>query len=132
MVFAVIFAAPYVFELERGRTEGIAPIAYALFAAVLIIAVGTVLRRTIAAIAIGIIAFLVVRVAIETFLRPHFASTLEAREGTNLDTAWVVDGRMYLPSSRFWEFQGIETGIYLVPTLALLALVAWWIDHRVS
>jgi hypothetical protein len=39
---------------------------------------------------------------------------------------------MYHPSSRFWEFQAIETGIYLVLTLALLALVAWWIDRRVS
>ena len=189
VVIAVIFAAPFVLELERGtyrlawtqsitrrrwlaakltvalggagvsaaitallltwwrrpldnfhgrvepgafQLEGIAPIAYALFAAALIIALGTILRRTIAAIAIGIVAFLVVRVAIETLVRPHFASALQAREGMNLDTAWVVDGRMYHPSSRFWEFQGIETGIYLVLTLALLALVAWWIDHRVS
>ena len=189
VVIAVIFAAPFVLELERGtyrlawtqsitrrrwlaaklavalggagvaaagtallltwwrrpldnfhgrvepgafQFEGIAPIAYALFAAVLIIALGTILRRTVAAIAIGIVVFLAVRVAIETLVRPHFASALRAREGTNLDTAWVFDGRMYHPSSRFWEFQGIETGIYLVLTLALLALVAWWIDHRVS
>jgi hypothetical protein len=189
VVIAVIFAAPFVLELERGtyrltwtqsvtrrrwlaakltvalggaavaaagtallltwwrrpldhfhgrvepgafQLEGIAPIAYAIFAAALIIALGTVLRRTIPAIAIGIVAFLVVRVTIETSVRPHFASALQAREGMNLDTAWVVDGRMYQPSSRFWEFQGIETGIYLVLTLALLALVAWWIDRRVS
>ena len=69
---------------------------------------------------------------IETLARPHYASTLQAREGMNLDTAWVVDGHMYHPSSRFWEFHGIETGIYLALTLALLALVTWWIDHRVS
>ena len=114
------------------QLEGITPIAYALFAAALIIALGTILRRTVAAIAIGIVAFLTVRVAIETFVRPHYASTLRVHEGTNLDTAWVVDGRMYHPSSRFWEFQAIETGIYLVRTLALLALVARWIDRRVS
>ena len=114
------------------QLEGIAPIAYAVFAAALIIALGTILKRTVPAIAIGIVAFLAVRVAIESFVRPRFASALEAREGMNLDTAWVVDGRMYHPSSRFWEFQAIETGIYLVLTLALLALVAWWIDHRVS
>ena len=114
------------------QVEGIAPIAYAVFAAALIIALGTVLRRTIPAIAIGIVVFLTVRVAIETSVRPHFASPLQAQRGTNLDTAWVVDGRMYQPSSRFWEFQGIETGIYLVLTLALLALVARWIDKRIS
>jgi hypothetical protein len=121
-------------RIEPGafQVEGIAPIAYAIFAAALIIALGTILRRTIAAIAIGIVAFLVTRVVIETFVRPHFASPLQAQQGTNLDTAWVVDGRNYHPSSRFWEFQGIETGIYLVLTLALLWLVAWWIDHRVS
>jgi hypothetical protein len=39
---------------------------------------------------------------------------------------------MYQPSGRFWAFQGIETGIYLVLTLALLASVAWWVDKRVS
>ena len=77
-------------------------------------------------------AFLVVRVVIESLVRPHFASTLQAQAGMNLDTAWVVDGRMYHPSSRFWEFQLIETGIYLVLTLALLGLVAWWVDRRVS
>jgi hypothetical protein len=121
-------------RIEPGafQVEGIAPIAYAVFAAALIIALGTILRRTIAAIAVGTIAFLAVRVAIETFVRPHFASPLRAQREANLDTAWVVDGRMYHPSGRFWEFQGIETGIYLVLTLALVALVAWWIDHRVS
>jgi hypothetical protein len=114
------------------QLEAIAPIAYAVFAAVLIIALGTVLRRTIPAIAIGIIAFLVVRVTIETVVRPHYASALQAHQGVNLETAWVLHGATYQPSSRFWEFQGIETGVYLVLMLALMALVAWWIDHRVS
>ncbi|MDA0184078.1 hypothetical protein OJ997_27465 [Solirubrobacter phytolaccae] len=189
VVIAVIFAAPFVLELERGtyrlawtqsitrrrwlaakltialggaglaaagtallltwwrrpldnfhgriepgafQLEGIAPIAYAMFAAALIIALGTIMRRTIAAIGLGIVAFLAVRVAIETLVRPHFASTLQAREGMNLDTAWVVDGRMYHPSSRFWAFQGIETSLYLVLTLGLLGLVAWLIERRVS
>lgn len=120
-------------RIEPGefQLEGIAPVAYAVFAAALIIALGTILRRTIPAIAIGIVVFLVVRVAIETSVRPHFASPLQARQGTNLDTAWVIDGRMYQPSTRFWEFQAIETGIYLLLTLALLAAVAWWIDERV-
>jgi ABC-type transport system involved in multi-copper enzyme maturation permease subunit len=121
-------------RIEPGafQLEGIAPIAYAVFGAALIIALGTVLRRTVPAIAIGIVVFLVVRVSIETSVRPHFASPLHAPKGANLDTAWVVNGRMYQPSSRFWEFQGIEMGIYVVLTLALLAVVVRWIDQRVS
>ncbi|EHN10558.1 putative transmembrane transport protein [Patulibacter medicamentivorans] len=121
-------------RIEPGafQLEGIAPIAYAVFAAALIIALGAVLRRTIAAIAVSIVAFLAVRITIETSVRPHFASPLEARPGTNLDTSWIVDGRMHHPSSRFWEFQGIETGIFLALTLVLLALAAWWIHERSS
>jgi hypothetical protein len=121
-------------RIEPGafQLEGIAPIAYAVFAAALIIALGTILRRTVPAIAIGIFAFLAIRIPIESSVRPHFASPLQAQQATNLDTAWVVGGRMYQPSGRFWEFQLIETGIYLVLTLALLALAAWWIDKRVS
>jgi len=121
-------------RIEPGafQLEGIAPIAYALFATALIIALGTILRRTVPAIALGIVAFLTVRVTIESSVRPHFASALPVRDGMNLDTAWVLGGRMYQPSSRFWAFQGIETAIYLALTLALLALVARWIERRVS
>jgi hypothetical protein len=189
MVIAVIFAAPFALELERGayrlawtqsitrrrwlavklafalvgagacsagtallltwwrrpldqfhgriepgafQVEGIAPIAYTVFAAALIIALGAVLRRTIPALAIGLVAFLVVRVTIESEVRPHFASPHQAPNGMNLDTAWVLHGQTYQPSSRFWDFQGIETIIYLVLTLGLLALTAWWVDRRVS
>jgi hypothetical protein len=121
-------------RIEPGafQLEGIAPIAYTVFAATLIIALGVILRRTVLAIAVAIVAFLAVRIAIETSVRPHFAAPLRAGEATNLDTAWVVHGRMYQPSTRFWEFQGIEAGIYLVLSLVLLALIAWWIEHRVS
>jgi hypothetical protein len=39
---------------------------------------------------------------------------------------------IYQPGSRFWLFQGIESAIYLVPAIALLALAAWWIRYRVT
>ncbi len=121
-------------RIEPGafQVEGIAPIAYTIFAAALIIALGAVLRRTVGAIAIGLVAFLVVRILIESQARPHFAAAHEAQDGMNLDTAWVLHGQTYQPSSRFWDFQGIETSIYLVLTLSLLALTAWWVDRRVS
>ena len=121
-------------RIEPGafQLEGIVPIAYALFAATLIVALGCILRRTVPAIALAIVAFLAVRIGIEEGVRPRFASALRAGDGTNLDTAWILQGRMYHPSSRFWEFQAIETGIYLALTLGLLASIAWWINHRVS
>jgi hypothetical protein len=39
---------------------------------------------------------------------------------------------VYQPGSRFWLFQGVETAIYLVPALALLALAVWWIRYRIT
>ena len=103
-----------------------------MFAAALVIALGAILSRTIPAIAIGIVAFLAVRVAIESLVRPRLRRRSKLGEGMNLDTAWVVDGRMYHPSSRFWEFQASRRASISSLTLALLALVAWWIDHRVN
>jgi ABC-type transport system involved in multi-copper enzyme maturation permease subunit len=36
----------------------------------------------------------------------------------------------YQPASRFWELQGIETGIFLALALALAAFCAWWVRRR--
>jgi hypothetical protein len=38
----------------------------------------------------------------------------------------------YQPSSRFWAFQSIETGIYGVLALALAGFCFWRIRHRVA
>jgi hypothetical protein len=56
------------------------------------------------------------------------AHHLEACFGQHGVFASVV----YQPASRFWLFQGIESAIFLVPALALLALTAWWVSSRVS
>jgi hypothetical protein len=37
----------------------------------------------------------------------------------------------YQPASRFWLFQGIESALFLVPTVGLLALTAWWVKNRI-
>jgi hypothetical protein len=39
---------------------------------------------------------------------------------------------VYQPASRFWLFQGIESAIFLVPTLVLLAVTVWAIRFRVA
>ena len=36
----------------------------------------------------------------------------------------------YQPASRFWAFQGIETGIFAVLAAALLAVTFWVLKRR--
>jgi hypothetical protein len=36
----------------------------------------------------------------------------------------------YQPASRFWAFQGIETGIYVVLAAALLGVTFWVLKRR--
>jgi hypothetical protein len=38
----------------------------------------------------------------------------------------------YQPADRFWEFQAIESGIYLVLSLLLLAFTAYWVRRRIT
>ena len=57
--------------------EGIAPIAYTLFALALCLAVGVLLRRTAPAIAITFAIFLGLRLLIEIRLRPHYLAPLK-------------------------------------------------------
>jgi hypothetical protein len=39
---------------------------------------------------------------------------------------------VYQPASRFWLFQGIETGIFAGLSAFLLALTVWWVRYRVT
>jgi hypothetical protein len=76
--------------------EGLAPFAYTVFAAALVIALGVVLRRTAPAIGLALIGFVAARVAV-SFLRPHYLPALTATwsgdpqgSGPDLRTAWVI------------------------------------------
>jgi hypothetical protein len=51
---------------------GIVPIAYIVFAFALCLALGSLLRRTIPSVGIGLIAFLVTRVGVAEYLRPRY------------------------------------------------------------
>ena len=55
----------------RFSLEGVAPIAYTLFAAALVIALGVVLRRSAAAIGLALVVFFVVRITVENRARPE-------------------------------------------------------------
>ena len=52
--------------------EGIAPISYTIFAFALCLAAGTILRRTVPALGIGLAGFLGVRAFVAAFVRPNY------------------------------------------------------------
>ena len=39
---------------------------------------------------------------------------------------------VYQPGSRFWLFQGVESVVFLVPAIALLALAIWLVRYRLA
>jgi ABC-type multidrug transport system fused ATPase/permease subunit len=74
--------------------EGLAPTAYTLFAAALVLAIGAVLRRTGTAIGIAFVAFFVIRIGIEGWVRQHFQAavhkTWTSGDGPDLRGAWIL------------------------------------------
>jgi hypothetical protein len=58
-------------------TEGLVPIAYGLFALALVLALGTLLRRTIPAMALAMVIFVAVRSGIEVLARPRYLPPLD-------------------------------------------------------
>ena len=61
--------SPGVFDLR-----GVVPIAYALFALALGVAVGAIVRRIVPAMAASLTAFVVIRAEVALWLRPHYAA----------------------------------------------------------
>lgn len=56
--------------------QGMVPLAYAFFALALGITVGTLTGRNVAAIALTLVGFVALRLAVESWLRPHFLPPL--------------------------------------------------------
>jgi hypothetical protein len=172
------------FDPGRFDIMGIVPVAYSLFAMALGIAAGTLLRRTLPAIAVTLAGFIAVRALITLLLRPHYLSAVTVfykttsgfkppgsiwqlasgivgpnGQAINLNTnenavsgvpanylpascTQVSRGTFtpppscvqavshfrgfltYQPADRYWTFQGIETGIFLVLAAALIAVTA--------
>ena len=178
--------------------QGIAPVGYALFAMALGILAGTLLRRTIPAMAITLGGFVAVRLLITLLVRKHYiaAVTTYANVSANITpkgSYWQyasgltgpngplpqVNGMVvgpgaltmefdgvqiselpkacqalaasqppssaangcltshhiqqfitYQPASRYWAFQGIETGVYILIAAALIAATIAIIRRR--
>jgi hypothetical protein len=173
-------------EFYPGRFDVLylVPVAYAVFAMALGICAGTLIRRTVPAMAVTLGGFIAVRVAVTLWLRPHYLSAVTVVRSLPAQTQltgsyWLLSqgtrnpaGQLmavpenqpaafgvavsslpracaglarptggltsscraaltgfrsfvtYQPASRFWPFQGIETGAFVVLAAILLAATA--------
>jgi hypothetical protein len=123
------------------EVTGPVPIAYAVFALALGIAVGTVILRTVPAMAATLFLFVATRFAIQSW-RPWFlppmskqlpADTASLRGALEMFSPAANAGGvvLYHPAERFWTFQAIESAIFFVLAVLLIALSAWWLRHRI-
>lgn len=122
--------------------QGVAPIAYAVFAMALGIAAGALFRRVVPAIMTTLIVFPAVRIIMALFFRPLFAvnENVPPRAGAGYPPlSWGLFANLlssktehviYLPASRFWPVQGVESGIFLILALALAIFTYWSVTTR--
>ena len=96
------------FNPGRFDIMGLVPVAYALFAMALGIAAGTLLRRTLPAMAVTLAGFIAVRAVIALWLRPHYMSAVTV-------TYNLLHG--YTPAGSYWQLgQGVlDASGHLVP-----------------
>ncbi len=161
-------------RFARFDIQGIVPVGYALFGAALGLTAGALLRRTLPALAATLALMVGLRLAVATYLRPHYLSAIAktvsltaAKTGiggsswtlhshivspsganaSNGDLVAVIPGAcrsllgtsrarifacldsqgfrekvIYQPSNRFWTFQLIETGIFVLLASVLVAV----------
>jgi hypothetical protein len=86
--------------------QGIVPVAYALFAVALGIAVGSVLRRVLPSLAVTLAVFVGIRVAVGIYLRPHYLAPLTKvfplqGRGAAPPSSWVLSSGLVSPSGAF-------------------------------
>lgn len=146
--------------------QGVAPIAYAVFAMALGIAAGALFRRVVPAITTTLVVFIAVRIVTALYLRQQFAvsKSVSALAGApplsysiRVDSLPGPTGALaacantpkpqelsclaahgdallerltYLPASRFWPVQGVESGIFLALALALAIFTYWSVTTR--
>jgi hypothetical protein len=84
--------------------RGIVPIGYAAFGLALGVTTGLLIRRTLPAMATTLVIFLAVRIIVQSWVRPHFATplklsqALDAQNGSPIQVkpgAWVVSNNLY-------------------------------------
>jgi ABC-2 family transporter len=91
--------------------EGVMPIAYSLFAVSLGVLAGTLIRRTLPAMAATLAGFLAVRLPIEFLLRPHFMTPITVLNTGNAAPpgAWILDaGLVDVHGNQVFESQAFQ------------------------
>jgi ABC-type transport system involved in multi-copper enzyme maturation permease subunit len=136
--------------------QGVAPVAYTVFAMALGIAAGALFRRVVPAITTTLVIFTAVRIVTALYFRPLFAVTKNVSAlagppplsyslgqdilgGSNtaacrtlacLAEHGAYNHISYLPASRFWPAQGVESGLFLCLALALAIFTYWLVTAR--
>ena len=183
------------FQPAQFDIQGIVPIGYALFAVALGITAGTLLRRTLPAMAVTVVVFTFLRLVVGQDFRSHYLTALTRtfsflhHPALPKGSYWLVSGGVagpggqlpatqihggpsiafggvplpitnlpsacrallfqgplkfgsclnahgyhllitYQPASRYWAFQGIETGIFALLAAALIAVTAVAVTRR--
>jgi hypothetical protein len=91
--------------------EGLMPIAYSLFALSLGVLAGTLLLRTLPAMAVTLAGFLAVRLPIEFLARPHFMTPITVVDTGNAAPpgAWILDaGLVDMHGNQVFEPQAFQ------------------------
>lgn len=123
--------------------RGIAPLGYAAFAFALGVTAGVIIRRTLPAMAVTLIAFLAAREIMVYDIRPHLIgpahiNTAIDNATSKLPNAWVYSSRIvdhvitYQPANRYWTFQALETVILMAAAVVLAGVCFWWVRHRLN
>lgn len=120
--------------------------AYCLFSFALGVAVGTVVKQTVAAMAIALAGSVAVMVGTSVLRRSGFAEPVTASGPADSTVDEMAKGGHVMsfgggpdsnyvtfhPAERFWPFQFAEASIYLALTLFALALAFWWLRRKFS
>ena len=120
---------------------GPAYVSYALFSLSLGIAAGAAIQRTVPAMAATLSIFVAVRVAVYLW-RPWFlppltvhlpapTATLSGALQISVPGGGLQTVVMYQPADRFWTFQAIESGIFVLLAVLLVGISRWLLRHRV-
>ncbi len=104
--------------------SGFVVVAYALFAFMLGVALGALIRHPGWAFAACIPIFVLIRAAVRLYVRPYLVPSITMPTGGSTNTAnWYFNNSsQYQPASHFWGLQAIESAIFLALALGLLCV----------
>jgi len=158
------------FTAQLFTMQGLAPVAYTIFAIALGACVGAFFRSSVRSVAITLAVGSIIIFTVATHLRPHYMRPVSAPSASNIYPAiniekntimpgagaiWVVGTEyktlskdcstikgnqfcnsvvqsvktMYQPANRFWTFQFIEFGLYVVVS-AILSLLTYRVIQK--